>query len=151
MARTHKTARAHRAGSRSVAQRGLKKMLLAKRAQLLAKLREEMASRREGNAGIDGKKGSLSLSDRLPLGHDEEIEYAVVDRRAEMLTQIEMALKKMEEGTYGRCEACEGEIKPARLKAHPFAVRCTACQEAWERERQIAASGVALLPGPEES
>lgn len=145
MARTHKT------GSRPVTRRGLKKMLLAKKAQLLAKLREEMASHRGGDAGSDEKKGSLSLSDRLPLGHDEEIEYAVVDRRAEMLTQIEMALKKMEEGTYGRCEVCDGEIKPARLTAHPFAVRCTACQEAWERERQTAASGVALLPGPEES
>jgi len=130
----------------------LKKMLLAKKAQLLAKIREEMASRREGDAETEGRKGGLSVTDRLPLVTDEEIDYAVVNRRAEMLAQIDLALKKMEEGTYGRCEVCEGAITPARLRAHPFAVRCTACQEAWERERerQAPVGGGAGLPELEE-
>jgi len=127
-------------------------MLLTKKAQLQAKIREEVASRREGDTGTERKKGDISVADRLPLVADEEIDYAVVDRRAEMLAQIELALKKMDEGTYGRCEACEGEIAPARLKAHPFAVRCTACQEAWERERdrEVPAGEGASAPDIEE-
>jgi DnaK suppressor protein len=67
--------------------------------------------------------------------------FAVADRRAGMLAQVDLALKKMEEGTYGRCEVCEEEIAPARLRAHPFAVRCTRCQEAWERDQTRAEAG----------
>lgn len=129
-------ARIQRTRSRVVTRQGLRKMLLAKKAELLTKIRDEMASRREADAETDSKKGGLSLTDRLPQVADEEIDYEVVGRRAEMLAQIDLALKKMEDGTYGRCEACDGEIAPARLRAHPFAVRCTACQEAWERERE---------------
>lgn len=133
-------ARTRRTRSRAVTRQALKKMLQAKKAELLTKIREEMASHREADAETDRKKGGLSITDRLPLVTDEEIGYAVVGRRAEMLAQIDLALKKMDEGTYGRCEACEGEIALARLKAHPFAVRCTACQEAWERERERGVS-----------
>ncbi len=64
---------------------------------------------------------------------EAEIGYEVVDHRAHILAQIELALRKLEEGTYGRCEMCEDAIPPARLQALPFAVRCTRCQEEWER------------------
>ena len=69
--------------------------------------------------------------------------FAVADRRAEMLVQIDLALKKMEEGNYGRCEICEEPINVLRLRAHPFAVRCTRCQEAWERDQTRADNGTA--------
>jgi len=39
------------------------------------------------------------------------------------------------------CEACEEEIAPARLRAHPFAVRCTRCQEIWERDQSRSEAG----------
>src|SRR5215510_7084231 len=69
-----------------------------------------------------------------------------------MLAQVDLALKKMEEGSYGRCEACEEEIAPARLRAHPFAVRCTRCQEIWERDQSRAEAGGTRTRGlPEES
>jgi DnaK suppressor protein len=58
-----------------------------------------------------------------------------------MLVQIDLALKKMEEGNYGRCEVCEEPINVLRLRVHPFAVRCTRCQEAWERDQSRAESG----------
>ena len=102
--------------------RELHEWLLAKRQELLMKLRGEMKG-----------EESPQLSDLLAFTHDQELEYTMVDHRTHMLSQIERALKKLDEGTYGRCETCDGVIHPARLQAQPFALRCTPCQEAWER------------------
>jgi len=118
----------------------LRALLLDKRAVLVAKLREEREGRIEANAQREKIEGT-PFGDRPALSPDDEMGFAVADRRAGMLAQIDLALKKMDEGTYGRCEVCEQEIKPARLRAHPFAVRCTRCQEAWERDQSSADTG----------
>jgi DnaK suppressor protein len=116
-------------------------MLLAKRSELIGKLREEREGRREAiqREKIEG----TPFGDRPGLSPDDEMGFAVADRRAEMLVQIDLALKKMEEGNYGRCEVCEQPINVLRLRVHPFAVRCTRCQEAWERDQSRAESAPA--------
>jgi DnaK suppressor protein len=121
------------AKSPAAVQADLRAMLLAKRAELIAKLREEREGRRDvaNREKIEG----TPFGDRPGLSPDEEMGFAVADRRAAMLGQINLALKKMEEGNYGRCEVCEEPINVLRLRAHPFAVRCTRCQEAWERDQ----------------
>lgn len=53
------------------------------------------------------------------------IRAELVDRR----TQIERALQKVDEGTYGTCENCGRPIAPERLEALPFAWLCITCQE----------------------
>lgn len=127
------------AQSLPAAQAELKATLLAKRSELIAKLREEREGRRDTTQRekIEG----TPFGDRPGLSPDDEMGFAVADRRAEMLVQIDLALKKMEEGNYGRCEVCEEPINVVRLRAHPFAVRCTRCQEAWERDQSRAESG----------
>jgi DnaK suppressor protein len=42
--------------------------------------------------------------------------------------EIDRALAKLAEGTYGRCDACGGEIGPERLEALPWATVCIACK-----------------------
>jgi RNA polymerase-binding transcription factor DksA len=44
--------------------------------------------------------------------------------------EIDRALEKLADGTYGRCDSCSGEIAPERLEALPWATRCIACQAA---------------------
>jgi len=62
--------------------------------------------------------------------------------KSETLDQIEAALRRLEEGTYGDCVECGVEIAEARLRALPFAVRCKDCESAREaaegRERTVA-------------
>lgn len=128
----------------------LRRLLLAKRTELAFKLREEREGRRDGaqREKIEG----TPFGDRPGLSPDAEMGFAVADRRAGMLAQIDLALKKMDEGTYGRCEVCEEPINLLRLRVHPFAVRCTRCQEAWERDQSRADSAPARTRGlPEES
>lgn len=127
--------------SLAAVQAELKALLLAKRAELVARLREERGGLREAiqHEKIEG----TPFGDRPALSPDDEMGFAVADRRTEMLAQIDLALKKMEEGSYGRCEACEEPINITRLRAHPFAVRCTRCQEAWERDQSRAEGAAA--------
>jgi DnaK suppressor protein len=144
-------ARARPSKRPATVQAELKALLLQKRAELVAKLREEREGRIEATARREKIEG-MPFGDRPALSPDDEMGFAVADRRAGMLAQIDLALKKMDEGSYGRCEACEEEIAPARLRAHHFAIRCTRCQEIWERDQSRAEAGGARTRGlPEES
>ncbi len=72
----------------------------------------------------------------------EDIEFALLQMKAETLNKINEALARLEDGTYGYCFECGEDIAEQRLRALPFAVRCKDCEEAREvaakRERQLA-------------
>jgi DnaK suppressor protein len=72
----------------------------------------------------------------------DEIQFALIQMKAEMLEKIEAALRRLDQGVYGDCFECGNEIAEARLKALPFAVRCRECEEAREmadhRERYLS-------------
>ena len=65
----------------------------------------------------------------------EDIEFALIQMKAETLNKINEALARLDEGRYGSCFECGDEISEARLRALPFAVRCKDCEE----EREVAA------------
>jgi DnaK suppressor protein len=65
----------------------------------------------------------------------EDIEFALIQMKAETLNKINEALARLDEGRYGACFECGDEISEARLRALPFAVRCKDCEE----EREVAA------------
>ena len=62
----------------------------------------------------------------------DEIEFAVIQMKAETLNKIDGALRRLDEGTYGDCFECGKKIAEARLRALPFAMRCKDCEEARE-------------------
>ncbi|MGH9291213.1 MAG: TraR/DksA family transcriptional regulator [Acidimicrobiales bacterium] len=49
---------------------------------------------------------------------------------AHLTAEIDRALSKLAEGTYGSCDACGADIDPDRLEALPWAVLCVACKSA---------------------
>lgn len=55
------------------------------------------------------------------------------------LAQVDAALARVANGSYGLCLDCEEPIEPARLRAHPAALRCAECQHYAERSAQLAA------------
>jgi DnaK suppressor protein len=79
--------------------------------------------------------------------HDD-IEFALLQMKAETLTKITAALERLEEGTYGYCYECGEEIARQRLRALPFAERCRDCEEVRElelsRERTLELRGKAV-------
>jgi DnaK suppressor protein len=66
----------------------------------------------------------------------EDIEFALLQMRAETLTRIDEALVRLDAGNYGSCFECESAIAERRLRALPFAVRCQTCEERREEEQK---------------
>jgi DnaK suppressor protein len=58
-----------------------------------------------------------------------EVDMALMQMKSETLGKIDQAIARLEDGTYGVCQECDGEISAARLKALPFAPLCRTCQE----------------------
>lgn len=79
-------------------------------------------------AGIVSDAGDESVADMLT-----DIEMAAVDRDVGELREVESALLRLREDTYGVCADCGEPIDYARLKAQPAAARCVRCQERRER------------------
>ncbi len=64
----------------------------------------------------------------------DDIEFALLEMKAETLNKVHEALVRLEHGRYGYCHECGDEIAEARLRALPFAVRCTPCESMRERD-----------------
>ena len=65
---------------------------------------------------------------------DREIDYTLEENSEQVLQQIEEALARIDDGTYGTCSRCGKEIAEERLEARPWATLCIDCQR--ERERR---------------
>lgn len=53
-----------------------------------------------------------------------EIDYTLGENSGQLLAEIDAALRRIEAGTYGTCQACGGEIPVERLEVHPWAALC---------------------------
>jgi DnaK suppressor protein len=67
------------------------------------------------------------LADQAMDGIDAEL--TLIQNEQELCTAVGAALNRFNNGTYGRCEACGGEIAAARLCAIPYTELCIACAE----------------------
>ena len=120
----------------------LKKMLEDRRREMMSEVQERMRDVRSEGAG-NTVQGVLDAAESSEADIQDEIEFALIQMKAETLNKIDEARRRLEEGTYGYCFECGEEISERRLRALPFAVRCKDCEEAREtaeqRERQMAA------------
>jgi DnaK suppressor protein len=119
----------------------LKKILEDRRREMMSQVQERMRDvRAEGASSV--VQGVLDAAESSEADIQDEIEFALIQMKAETLNKIDEALRRLEEGTYGYCFECGEEVSERRLRALPFAVRCKDCEEAREvaqqRERQIA-------------
>ena len=58
----------------------------------------------------------------------DDLEFALIQMKAETAKKISDALLRLEEGTYGLCFECGEQIAQPRLRALPFALRCKDCE-----------------------
>lgn len=73
--------------------------------------------------------------DHAELISDSFTEGMIANHQLAELKQIEEAIKKIEDGSYGICGMCSVTIPIGRLKAKPFAKFCTECREVFENEQ----------------
>jgi DnaK suppressor protein len=64
---------------------------------------------------------------------EQQRDLALRDRAIAHLAQVDAALARLDDGTFGRCTRCGNPIAPERLEALPWAAHCIDCQTALDR------------------
>lgn len=109
------------------------------RAKLLgwkeAILREAQATL--GQLQIDSLR-EADLTDRASSETDWSIELRTRDRQRKLISKIEAALRRIDEGEYGYCEVTGEPISLARLEARPIATMTVEAQERHERNEKVS-------------
>jgi DnaK suppressor protein len=105
----------------------LHKSLMARRSELRKRLGGELEDLRN----LKGAESGDSADAAFDSGN-EEILSQLAELEARELYQIERALARMKQGTYGLCEGCGCKIPVARLNALPYSIMCVKCQREFE-------------------
>ena len=104
-------------------------LLQEQRKQLLDEVRAKISASEEGLGFLNQSK--ITDDDGL-ADAAAEMDVAMVIRESQELQDIEAALMRIGDGSYGSCSDCGDAIDHARLKANPAARRCLPCQEKYE-------------------
>jgi DnaK suppressor protein len=116
----------------------LKNLLEERRDVIVTDLRQIIREARDG-AFMERADGELGTADSGEINIQDDVRFAMMNMKTETLARIDDALTRLADGRYGRCDDCGQDIPEPRLRAVPFAFRCTACEElreAAQRRRQ---------------
>src|SRR5215472_7659190 len=97
--------------------------------KLTGEIDSELRAEREGN-----KDEGMDTYDLASEERDREINFILSDRERVKIKQIDDALDRIDDGSYGVCDSCGLEIAEERLDAMPFTRLCRDCQQDMERE-----------------
>lgn len=100
-------------------------LLQAQRRHLLENVSEQITASGERP---DSANQTNIAEDEVPAGAVAAMDLVMVTRQRQALQEVEAALARIRDGSYGVCIDCGGEIGRARLKADPRATRCPPCQ-----------------------
>ncbi len=113
---------ANRARMKEARYADLKKILEDRRREILSEVQGKIRDvRAEGNTSKLNEVFDAGESSEADI--QEDIEFALIQMKAETLQRINEALTRLDEGKYGYCFECGEEIAEPRLRALPFAVR----------------------------
>ena len=90
---------------------------------------EELQSRLARIKADAGQEHSADSEEQAQERENDEVVDAIGDETQQSIHDINQALRRLEEGSYGQCESCGEAIAPARLDVLPEATRCINCAE----------------------
>jgi RNA polymerase-binding protein DksA len=113
-----------------------KRLILKRKDELIEGLKHSLdetlkKSPREAAGDISGY--ALHMADLATDTYDREFSLGLASNERQLLYEIDEALKRIEEGSFGICEGCRLPISITRLKAIPYTRLCLKCQEAKEK------------------
>ena len=107
------------------------KRLSEKKYEIICRSKNEMKKRisaeNRQTMGAGLEEGDCAFS-----CHSDYLHFRNLDSQCTIVMQIDTALDKIRDGSYGICEECSGEIDEKRLRILPFARYCVDCQEMFE-------------------
>ena len=111
----------------------LRRILEDRRDEIAGEVQHKIRSVR--TEATQSKHHAADVTETSEADIQDDIEFALIQMKAETLSKIGAALTRLAEGTYGYCYECGDEIAERRLRALPFAARCKRCEEVCETER----------------
>jgi DnaK suppressor protein len=78
----------------------------------------------EGDGELNNAAGDQHMADHASEVFERELDDTLEDNAEQVVHEIDLALAKLEEGTYGTCSVCGAEIPEERLAAIPYATLC---------------------------
>jgi DnaK suppressor protein len=121
----------------------LRNALIRKREEIVKEAKSEISKyiRGETRQLVDT---ALDNGDWSVVDLSEDISLRQLSTHRETLLKIDEALRKIDEGTYGKCEDCGEDISVERLKVLPFAIYCVDCQGRREQLQVLEREGRAI-------
>jgi DnaK suppressor protein len=118
----------------------LTKKELKKFQELLEEKRKAVLDRARAMLSVENMAlDTNDLPDEMDLASSEYLqsfEFRLRGREKSLLSKLDLALKKITDGTFGICEICEEPIGKKRLEARPETTLCIKCKEDQEREER---------------
>src|SRR6267378_865410 len=108
-------------------QEGYRKRLLTKQEELRG-----MVARIEQDGRTADEDATQDPADKAANSYTKEFLFSQSNSDRTLLGLVDEALERMEQGSYGECVHCGGEMQPKRLDAVPWARHCIPCQEKQE-------------------
>ncbi|MEM9754696.1 MAG: RNA polymerase-binding protein DksA [Pseudomonadota bacterium] len=108
-----------------------RRKLLTWKADLLAESRGTVAGLQDGTRNIP------DVADRASEETDRALELRTRDRQRKLISKIDSALRRIDEGEYGYCEVTGDPISLRRLDARPIATMSLEAQEQHERREKV--------------
>jgi DnaK suppressor protein len=105
----------------------LQKSLVGRRDELRCRLGGDLKDLYDGTAGVGADTADLAFD-----SGSEEVTSQLAQLESRELLQIERAILRLKQGSYGVCEGCTRRIPVMRLNALPFTTTCIQCQREME-------------------
>jgi DnaK suppressor protein len=105
-----------------------RRRLLREREQIIDQLKQ-----RDGSAQEIGQNGIKDIGDESVTIYNRHLLLSLSENEREKLLEVDEALDRIEDGSFGMCEECEESISLKRLEVMPNARYCIKCQEELEK------------------
>jgi len=91
------------------------------------------------NSSMDDNSTSADIVDQASSYTEKNVEMRAINRQIKLISKIDSALKRIQDGTYGFCDDTGDPIGLKRLMARPVATLSIAAQEKHEKEEKVFA------------
>ena len=116
----------------------LRQLLITERAKLAGEIKaiaqDTAKSPREASGDLSAY--TVHMADMAADTYERELSMNIVSSEQELLYQIDDALKRLDDGSFGVCQQCNQPVSMSRLKAVPYASMCISCQRAKEQKHK---------------
>lgn len=85
----------------------------------------------------NGKENYPDPNDRASLESDRNFELRIRDRERKLISKMREAIQRIDNGTYGVCTSCGGDISDKRLTARPVTTLCIDCKTKQEKMEKL--------------